>query len=73
MDEILALLGSADAWASLLTLTALEIVLGIDNIIFLTILVGRLPEHQRQRGRVLQQHPGRPRWAVSPPAIAGRV
>ncbi|MGB4333793.1 MAG: TerC family protein [Chromatiaceae bacterium] len=42
-----------EAWLALATLTALEIVLGIDNIIFLTILVGRLPEHQRQRGRVI--------------------
>lgn len=41
------------AWISLLTLTALEIVLGIDNIIFLTILVGRLPRKQRQLARVL--------------------
>ena len=35
------------------TLTLLEIVLGIDNIIFISILVGRLPEHQRARGRFL--------------------
>ncbi|MGB5538105.1 MAG: TerC family protein, partial [Thiogranum sp.] len=41
-----------EAWVALLTLTALEIVLGIDNIIFISILVGRLPEHQRQRARV---------------------
>jgi predicted tellurium resistance membrane protein TerC len=41
-----------EAWLALLTLTALEIVLGIDNIIFISILVGRLPEHQRQRARM---------------------
>lgn len=41
------------AWISLLTLTALEIVLGIDNIIFISILVARLPAHQRQRARIL--------------------
>ena len=41
------------AWIALATLTALEIVLGIDNIIFISILVGRLPPEQRQRGRVL--------------------
>ncbi len=41
------------AWIALATLTALEIVLGIDNIIFLTILVGRLPEGQRNRGRMI--------------------
>ena len=38
-------------WAAFLTLTALEIVLGIDNIIFISILTSRLPEHQRARGR----------------------
>ena len=42
-----------EAWIALFTLTALEIVLGIDNIIFISILVGRLPEEQRQRGRML--------------------
>jgi len=43
---------SPEAWLALLTLTALEIVLGIDNIIFISILVARLPEHQRQRARI---------------------
>ncbi|AXP41592.1 TPA: TerC family protein [Haemophilus influenzae 10810] len=42
-----------EAWISLVTLAALEIVLGIDNIIFINILVGRLPERQRQSGRIL--------------------
>ena len=41
------------AWFALATLTALEIVLGIDNIIFITILTGRLPEEQRGKGRSL--------------------
>lgn len=45
-------IASPEAWLALVTLTALEIVLGIDNIIFLSILVGRLPEHQRGRARV---------------------
>jgi predicted tellurium resistance membrane protein TerC len=45
-------IASPEAWLALVTLTALEIVLGIDNIIFLSILVGRLPEHQRDRARV---------------------
>jgi predicted tellurium resistance membrane protein TerC len=40
-------------WASLLTLTALEIVLGIDNLIFIAILADRLPEHQRNQARRL--------------------
>jgi len=41
------------AWFALATLAALEIVLGVDNIIFISILVGRLPEHQRARARTL--------------------
>ena len=42
-----------EAWVSLATLAALEIVLGIDNIILISILVGRLPERQRQSGRIV--------------------
>ena len=42
-----------EAWVSLATLAALEIVLGIDNIIFISILVGRLPESQRQSCRIV--------------------
>ncbi|KYG19516.1 membrane protein [Bradyrhizobium sp. AT1] len=45
------LLTSPEAWAALLTLTALEIVLGIDNVIFISVLVSRLPEKQAQRAR----------------------
>ena len=41
------------AWIALLTLTALEIVLGIDNIIFISILVSRLPERLRQKARTI--------------------
>ncbi|SDZ95849.1 TerC family protein [Nitrosospira multiformis] len=44
-------LTSPEAWVALLTLTTLEIVLGIDNIIFISILVGRLPEAQRNFAR----------------------
>lgn len=44
-------LASPEAWIALGTLTALEIVLGIDNIIFLSILVGRLPRNQRAFAR----------------------
>lgn len=40
-------------WIALATLTALEIVLGVDNIIFISILVGRLPGHQRNRARLI--------------------
>jgi len=41
------------SWVALGTLTALEIVLGIDNIIFISVLVGRLPQDRRDRARVL--------------------
>ena len=41
------------AWVSLVTLTVLEIVLGIDNVIFISILAGKLPESQRDRARKL--------------------
>ena len=41
------------SWVALGTLTALEIVLGIDNIIFISVLVGRLPQERRNRARVL--------------------
>jgi predicted tellurium resistance membrane protein TerC len=40
-----------EIWASLLTLTALEIVLGIDNLVFIAILAGRLPAEQQNRAR----------------------
>lgn len=44
-------IASPEGWIALVTLTALEIVLGIDNIIFISIFVGRLPEHQRPFAR----------------------
>lgn len=53
MTEVMALLASPEAWIALVTLAALEIVLGIDNIIFLTILVGRVPPEKRQLARTL--------------------
>ncbi|MGD9660866.1 MAG: TerC family protein [Porticoccaceae bacterium] len=46
-------IASPEAWMALATLTALEIVLGIDNIIFISILVGRLPEQRRNLARNL--------------------
>ena len=42
---------SPEGWIALLTLTALEIVLGIDNIIFISIIAGKLPEDQQKTGR----------------------
>lgn len=47
------LLTSPEAWVALATLTALEIVLGIDNIIFISILVAKLPIEQRQFARTV--------------------
>jgi predicted tellurium resistance membrane protein TerC len=44
-------LNDPQIWASLLTLTALEIVLGIDNLVFITILAGRLPAERQNRAR----------------------
>jgi predicted tellurium resistance membrane protein TerC len=44
---------NAEIWTALLTLTALEIVLGIDNVIFISILAGKLPEGQRERARIV--------------------
>lgn len=44
---------SPEAWVALATLVALEIVLGIDNIIFISILVGRLPQQQRDKARTI--------------------
>jgi predicted tellurium resistance membrane protein TerC len=42
-----------EIWIALITLTSLEIVLGVDNIIFISILSGRLPVDQRQKGRTI--------------------
>ncbi|ABY69685.1 hypothetical protein APJL_1129 [Actinobacillus pleuropneumoniae serovar 3 str. JL03] len=46
-------IANPEAWVALLTLTGLEIVLGIDNIIVISILVSRLPIHQRQSARII--------------------
>ncbi|MFD2161392.1 TerC family protein [Paradesertivirga mongoliensis] len=47
------LLSNPEIWISLVTLTVLEIVLGIDNIIFISILSGKLPENQQKKARQL--------------------
>jgi predicted tellurium resistance membrane protein TerC len=44
---------SPEAWIALLTLTIMEIVLGIDNVVFISVLVQRLPVEQRDRGRTI--------------------
>ena len=51
MAEVMASLADPQVWASLLTLTLLEVVLGIDNLIFVSILAGRLPPGQQARAR----------------------
>lgn len=48
---MMELLASPDAWIAFLTLTLLELILGIDNIVFITILVDKLPAHQRALAR----------------------
>src|SRR5580658_8805 len=48
---MMGLLTSPEAWAALLTLTALEVVLGIDNIIFLSVIVSGIPQAQANRAR----------------------
>lgn len=50
---MLALLNDPAVWASFLTLTVLEIVLGVDNVIFISITASRLPENQRRQARLL--------------------
>ena len=51
MDGILALFSDPAVWAALLTLVVMEVVLGIDNLIFISILSNKLPEAQRQKAR----------------------
>lgn len=51
MDALLDLAADPAAWAALATLVAMEVVLGIDNLVFISILTNRLPEHQRSRAR----------------------
>ena len=46
-------LSDPQAWIALLTLTVLEIVLGVDNIVFISILAAKLPEAQRVRARTI--------------------
>ncbi len=50
-DSIIPLLSDPAAWAALITLIVMEVVLGIDNLIFISILSNKLPENQRQRVR----------------------
>ena len=49
--EMLSLLSDPEAWIAFFTLTALELVLGIDNIVFISILVDKLPPQSREKAR----------------------
>src|SRR5690606_28708010 len=49
--SIIPLLSDPAAWAALVTLVIMEVVLGIDNLVFISILSNKLPAHQRQRVR----------------------
>ncbi len=51
MDYIATLLADPAAWVALTTLIAMEVILGIDNLLFISILTNKLPEEQRQRAR----------------------
>jgi predicted tellurium resistance membrane protein TerC len=51
MHDLLVLLADPAAWLALATLVVMEVVLGIDNLIFISILTNKLPEHQRSRAR----------------------
>jgi predicted tellurium resistance membrane protein TerC len=53
MDSIAVLLADPAAWAALATLIVMEVVLGIDNLIFISILSNKLPANQRQKARRL--------------------
>ncbi|MEK7689731.1 MAG: TerC family protein [Bdellovibrionota bacterium] len=53
ISNLMTALSSMDGWISLLTLTGLEIVLGIDNIVFISILAGRLPREEQMKARRL--------------------
>ena len=52
-DNAFGWMSSADGWVALLTLSILEIVLGIDNVVFVSILAGKLPPGERERARKL--------------------
>ncbi|MCJ7993929.1 TerC family protein [Rhizobium cremeum] len=51
MQEITALLQDPAAWIALITLVVMEVVLGIDNLVFISILTNKLPPEQRERAR----------------------
>ncbi|GFP62724.1 hypothetical protein BCBD1442_20820 [Brucella ceti] len=53
MDWSMDWIADPNAWIGLVTLVVLEIVLGIDNLVFIAILADKLPPHQRNRARLV--------------------
>lgn len=53
MDSLLPLLTSPAAWLALLTLVTMEVVLGIDNLVFVALVTNKLPEESRKKGRAI--------------------
>lgn len=51
MDYLVSLVYDPTAWAAFFALTAMELVLGIDNLVFISVLSNKLPEHQRRKAR----------------------
>ncbi len=51
MDSLMALMADPAAWAALIALVVMEVVLGIDNLVFISILSNKLPEEQRSKAR----------------------
>lgn len=51
IDSMVTIFSDPTAWVALATLIAMEVVLGIDNLIFIAILTNKLPEHQREKAR----------------------
>ena len=74
VQGMIELLTSPEAWAALLTLTALEIVLGIDNVIFLSVIVSRIPPAAGEARAADRAGAGAgvPHPAAQPPGVADR-
>jgi predicted tellurium resistance membrane protein TerC len=53
MDRLAALLADPSAWLALLTLAAMEVVLGVDNLVFVALVSNKLPEARRRQGRMI--------------------
>lgn len=51
MDYLIALMSDPSAWVALITLVVMEVVLGIDNLVFISILTNKLPQNQQARAR----------------------